>query len=342
MKNYLKQSTAWATALRRNVQKNMFERARVKLTAFYLAGMIVILGIFTGVLVVTLEKNIRDTYRENIGSGESFDRAILETNDGIEAIIYTVDGLLLIILGVASYVLAGRTLRPIKESLDAQKRFSADASHDLRTPLSIIMTESEVALASEGAEASEYRSTIKSVLEEAHVMSHLVEDLLFIARSENASSYEEKYTFLLSDLINPLVLRTQKQGAQKDISVSQTLMPQVSIHVNEHLFTRALQNILQNAINYTPEGGTITISAKEGRGQIVLLIADTGVGISAEDLPHVFDRFYKAAHSRNDGSGSGLGLPIAKEIIENHNGTIVINSILKKGTQIEISLPTVG
>lgn len=342
MKNYLKQSMVWATALRRNVQKNMFERARIKLTTFYLVGMIVILGIFTGVLVVTLEKNIRDTYRENIGEGESFDRAILETNDGIEAIIYTVDGLLIIILGAASYILAGRTLRPIKESLEAQKRFSADASHDLRTPLSIIMTESEVVLASESAEASDYQSTIKSVLEEAHVMSHLVEDLLFIARSENASSYEEKDTVLLSDLIDPLVLRTQKQGAQKNISVSQAPIPQISIHVNTHLFTRALQNIFQNAINYTPQGGAITVSARKDHKQIVLSIADTGVGIDEEDLPHVFDRFYKAAHSRNDGSGSGLGLPIAKEIIEQHNGTIEITSVLKKGTTVEISLPIVS
>lgn len=342
MKNYLKQSMAWATALRRNFQKNMFERARIKLTVFYLAGMIAVLGIFTAVLVVTLEKNIRDTYQENIGSGESFDRAILETNDGIEAVVYTVDGLLLLILGIASYILAGRTLRPIKESLDAQKRFSADASHDLRTPLSIIMTESEVALSSESTEASEYRSTIKSVLEEAHVMSHLVEDLLFIARSENASSYEEKDMVLLSDLIDPLVLRTQKQGAQKAISVSQTPMPQVSIYVNEHLFTRALQNILQNAINYTPQGGTITVSAQEDHKQVVLSIADTGVGIDEEDLPHVFDRFYKAAHSRNDGPGSGLGLPIAKEIVENHNGSIEITSIPKKGTRVNITIPTNG
>lgn len=330
---------AWAIALQRNFKNNMFERARIKLTAFYLVGMVIVLGIFTSVLVVTLEKNIRETYVKTIGSEEGFDRAILDTNDGIEAVVYTTDGIFLLLLGLISYTLAGRTLRPIKESLEAQKRFSANASHDLRTPLSIIMTEGEVALANKTIDQKEYRSMILSVLEEAHVMSALVEDLLLVARSENGSSYTEKNTISLSEFLDPLVSRIRKQAEQKQVSVSYTSPEYVQIEANEYLLTRAFQNILQNAINYTSSGGSITVTTKTESTKLRIVITDTGVGIRESELPYIFDRFYKAAHSRNDNSGSGLGLPIAKEIIEQHQGSIVITSVLKKGTTVEILLP---
>lgn len=342
MKHYLKQFTAWATALRRNFKNNMFERARMRLTVFYIAAMGIVLGIFSATLIYTLERNIESTYREHLGEGDYFDRALLDTNDGIEAIIYIVDGFLVLIIGAGSYILAGRTLRPIRESLEAQKRFSANASHDLRTPLSIIMTEGEVALANSAMDSKEYRSIILSVLEEAHVMSALVEDLLLVARSENGSSYTEKTTVFLSELLDPLVSRIRKQAQQKEISVSYTSPANIQVEANEYLLTRAFQNILQNAINYTPSGGTIAIAIKTEGNKVSTTITDTGVGIGESELPYIFDRFYKAAHSRNDNAGSGLGLPIAKEIIEQHQGSIAVRSFLKKGTAVQIALPNLS
>ena len=338
MKNYSKQFMAWATALLRKVRSNIFLRARLELTAFYLVGMILVLGIFTAVLIVSLEHQIEDTYRKNFPVGESFHHAVSETDDTVEAVIYTIDGFLLLVIGTASYVLAGRTLRPIQESLESQRRFSADASHDLRTPLSVITTESEVALAGTSTDPAEYRKVIGSVLEEARSMSTLVEDLLLLARGDEYASRAERSIISLGEVLTPEIVRAQKLAAQKGVHLSCAAIPKVSVRVNARLFPRVIQNILQNAVTYTPSGGSVTVGVAETKGRVSISVEDTGVGIAAADLAYVFDRFYKAEHSRKDGAGSGLGLSIAKAIVEHHEGSIKISSNEGLGTRVDITL----
>ena len=146
MKNYLKQRTELGIDLIRKIKSNIFEKARIRLTLYYIAIMVIVIGIFSSVLIVSLENNIEESLTLRIEQNEVLDEAILETNKGIETLVFMLDGLLLLLIGVASYFLAGKTLDPIKKVLESQKRFSADASHDLRTPLAIITTETEVAL----------------------------------------------------------------------------------------------------------------------------------------------------------------------------------------------------
>jgi signal transduction histidine kinase len=164
------------------MKNNIFKKARIKLTLYYIGIMAIILLAFSSVLIFTIESKIREGFRDRITITESEGDPAKNTSDEIEFIIYIVDGLLLVIIGFSSYFLAGKTLKPIKEALDSQKKFSADASHDLRTPLAIMMTESEVALQNKNPKVDELQSTIESNLEEAKKMSKLVNDLLLISR----------------------------------------------------------------------------------------------------------------------------------------------------------------
>ena len=177
MKHYLKQFTAWVTVL----THNPFEKARLKLTLFYVGAMIVVIGLFSVVLIATLEKNLQDSLEDITGGNPAQHMAFIIAKDTVETVVYTIDSILILIIGGIGYFLAGRTLRPIQESLDRQKRFTADASHDLRTPLAIMKTEMEVALQDKHTNDSFYRKTIASNLEEVNKMTTLVSDLLLVA-----------------------------------------------------------------------------------------------------------------------------------------------------------------
>lgn len=341
MKHILKQFMVSGTGFLRSIRSNMFLRARLKLTLFYVAGIALVLVISSLALINTAEKNIRDTYSDHLESGETFDRAIFETNERVEGTVYLIDVILLIVLGMGSYILAGHTLRPIKVALEAQKRFSADASHDLRTPLSVIMTESEVALANENSTTSDYVEALSNVLGEAQDMSRLVEDLLLLARIDTARSISNKKEITIKEIIEPMIVSAKKQADQKHIALSISSIPDAIITADEHHIRRALKNIVQNAIRYTPESGSIAVDVVKDSHHILIKIKDSGIGISEHDLPHVFERFYKAEHARSDTSGSGLGLAIAKEAVLHHNGEIDIQSEINKGTVIRLKLPLV-
>ncbi len=326
----------WVT----NLKRNSFEQARVKLTGYYLVVILFIIAIFSFVLMNVIEKNIRDTLDDSVQDVQIRHKIFSKTSENIQAVIVVVDGFLLLVVGGLGYFFAGKTLLPIKKNFEAQKRFTADASHDLRTPLTIMKTEIEVALQSKSERVEKYREVLTSGLEEIETMSSLVEDLLVLARSEALYHKEERVVMDYTNQLSSLVERARVQAEAKNIHMYLQTIP-ASIFVNEANFMRALQNILNNAVHYTQPYGRIDIILSKKGNYFVLTISDTGVGISAEDLPHVFDRFYKASHSRNDATGSGLGLSIAKEFIERYKGTIKINSELHKGTTITIMIPVV-
>lgn len=317
------------------MKDKIFRKAKIKLTAFYVGIMFLILFIFSSVLMFTLESRLRASLDGKILITQEQEDPLRNASDDIEAVIYTVDGLLLLVIAFSSYFLAGRTLKPIKDTLDAQAKFSADASHDLRTPLAIIMTESEVLLQGKDQNISDYKKVVESNLEEAKKMNLLVSDLLLIARGENSQLEKEKVD--LSDLLSAIVLKMKQQAEHKNLNLEQNIQKDISVYINKTDVERSIKNILQNAINYTKNGG-IKITLKNENKKVILEIVDTGVGISEKDLPFIFDRFYKAEHSRNDESGSGLGLPIAKTLLERNSGKIDITSKKGVGTKVTIVL----
>ncbi len=324
----------WVTSL----QHNPFEQARLKLTAYYLGAMIFIISIFSFVLLSVIEKNLSDTLSATISDPHQRHVLFENTQDMAQAATTGADIFILVIIGCMSYFLAGKTLKPIKKNLDLQKRFTADASHDLRTPLTIMRTEMEVALQANHTDPDTYKKVLRSGLEEIKAMSTLVEDLLTLARGENINE-KQMVRIEYASCLYKILEKVQAQADEKDILLTKEINVNGSVLAHESNLVRAIQNILLNAIHYTPKGGSIRVNLSKKNHQFLLTIEDTGVGISEQDLVHIFERFYKASHSRNDETGSGLGLSIAKEFIEKFNGEISISSTLQKGTLVTITLP---
>jgi two-component system OmpR family sensor kinase len=238
-------------------------------------------------------------------------------------------------------------LARIDRSFAQQRRFMADASHELRTPVAIVCGESEVALSREERSREDYRESLKIVHEEGQRLTRVVEDLFMLARAD-AGQYPLVYASLyLDETIGNCVRSLRSLVAEKELSLDyDSPAKEMPFRGDEALIRRMVLNLLDNSIKYTMPGGKIRVDLKQSNNDYSIVVADTGAGIPAEAQPHVFERFFRVdkARSRNeetDGSGAGLGLSIASWIAERHGGRITLNHSDQNGTKFIISLPIV-
>lgn len=231
-------------------------------------------------------------------------------------------------------------LARIESSVQRITQFTADASHDLRTPLALIRSSSELALLRSRSE-EEYREALTGILTTSEETTGLVENLLTLARADAGAA---SLQFHRLDLI-PHLRKTAEEAriiaAQKDIRVSEILPDDpVWILADSSTIERLFRIVLENAVKYTPSGGEIGVVFHNGDGSAHVDIRDTGIGIPAKDLDHIFERFYRADEARSqETGGSGLGLAIARWVVEMHHGSITAESELGSGSVFSISLP---
>ncbi len=263
---------------------------------------------------------------------------LLDFRERLRASLLLVNGIILLAAGSASYFLAKRTLRPIEDSLEAQRRFTADASHELRTPLTAMRTELEVALRGPRPKPEEYERILHSNLEEVQRLERLSTGLLRLA--QNGEQPVPLRPTPLALVIADAVRMTRAAANQKRITV-ETPTTTSSVSGHHDSLAELLVILLDNAIKYSPPDTTVIITTRSDNGRIVMTIRDHGAGIAAADLPHVFDRFYRVDPSRtkNKADGYGLGLPIARQIVERHRGAIRLDSTPGRGTTVMVSLP---
>ena len=219
-----------------------------------------------------------------------------------------------------------------------QVQFVADASHELRTPLSIIHTSSEVAL-NRLRTPDEYREAIETNLRTSRRMKSLVESLLILA-SADADALELKYDRVdLRQIANESAMMLAPMAMQRNVTF-QVAGESVVVSADRNRIGQLITNLFSNAIKYNRQGGSVTISVAEGDTAALVKVIDTGIGISMEDQPHVFERFFRAdkARSRESG-GCGLGLAICQSIVLAHGGSISFSSEPGKGTQFTVRLP---
>lgn len=338
MKNYWKQFEEWATALKHNV----FHVARLKLTFLYLSIIAVILIIFSVVLYYSLSQNIHDNLGGEFLDEQTQKSVTLKMTDQLQTTIIFIDLLILIISSGLSYFLAGKTLQPIQQAMEKQKQFTADAAHELRTPLAVIQTNLEVALKEKDGNQGRKQVLITNALEEVKLMARLTEDLLALSRLENT---KQDYTFEkidIAQLVNKVVEKMQNLAIKKQIHLSVASLPTAFIEGEINDLERLIMNIINNAIQFTPPGGFVHVTADRFDKKMLIRIQDTGVGISEKDLSHVFERFYRADKARERGNGTGLGLSIAQEIAYKYKGNIHIKSTLGKGTTVTITFPVIS
>jgi heavy metal sensor kinase len=230
-------------------------------------------------------------------------------------------------------------LSRLDQSFETMRRFVADASHELRTPIAVIRGEADVAL-SQPRTPGEYRESLATILDEARRLSRLVDDLLNLARADAGHVRLQTQDFYLNELLAECCRSVNTLAAARQLALRCEAGADLQFTGDEALLRRLIVNLLDNAIRYTPPGGTVTASLASCNGNAELRIADTGIGIPSADVPHIFERFYRAgeARSRQDG-GFGLGLAIVKWIAESHGGAVACTSAPSQGSAFTVTLP---
>lgn len=226
----------------------------------------------------------------------------------------------------------------LQRSYELQNQFVSDASHELRTPIAVIQGYANLLDRWGKEDKAVLEESITAIKSESESMKRLVEQLLFLARSDKSTQKIEMADFKVEDLIDEVVKET------KLIDIKHQILNQYNeafvLYGDRNLLKEALRVFIDNSIKYTEEGGVIKINSYKKNKNLVFEIEDTGMGISKEDLPHIFDRFYRADKSRTkETGGTGLGLSIAKWIILKHKGNIEVQSKLGWGTKVSILLP---
>lgn len=236
--------------------------------------------------------------------------------------------------------LANRSLIPIQLSWEKQTQFVADASHELRTPLSVLQMNLELLFRRPKHSIEEESETIYNSLHEVKRMNKLVADLLTLARSDSNQQLLHQQTFFIGELIEHVSQQITPISEMKQIALNTDIEKNISFTGDKDRIYQLCYILFDNALKYTPEKGEIHASCKKAGNTILLIFKDTGIGISEQDLPFIFDRFYRSDKSRTRSEGgTGLGLSIAKWIVQAHKGDISAASTLTKGTTITIKLP---
>jgi heavy metal sensor kinase len=230
-------------------------------------------------------------------------------------------------------------LARLDQSFEGMRRFVADASHELRTPVAVIRGEADVALSAERS-ADEYRASLAVVLDESRRLSRLVEDLLNLARADAGRVRMQVEDFYLNELVSDCCRNAQALAGARELKLECRAGSDLQYRGDEQLLRRLLMNLLDNAIRYTPPGGTVSAAVEPNGTAVHLRVADTGIGIAPDDASRVFERFYRAseARSREDG-GFGLGLAIVKWIAESHQGSVECSSAPGRGSVFTVRLP---
>ena len=291
-------------------------------------------------------------------------------------------GLMIGAVAAIGWFLSGLAMEPVRESYQRLKQFTADASHELRSPIAIIQTNVQVALADPDPDPKTQQQHLKVVERLTRRLGRLVDDLLFLARQDSGIVQSRCVNVSLDGLLRDVIEEQQMLAEEKGIQLGFSLMepsakiaagslpfpgpvqinaldsvpasattiapsPETwsTLHADRDQLARLFTNLLGNALQYTYSGGKVDVVLQQlkrsGNYFLQIIVSDTGIGIPAEALPRLFDRFYRVDLARTQASakGSGLGLAIAQAIVENHRGTIQIDSLLAQGTTVTVTLP---
>lgn len=228
----------------------------------------------------------------------------------------------------------------IRVGVQKIQQFTADASHELRTPLTVLRGEMEVALRKQRG-AAEYRQVLQSGLQELAWMEKIVNDLLLLSRADAGELKLNKKKVMMNQFLSELVSQQKSFVESNDLTIDLDLsQAPLRCSIDPDRIRQVLNNILDNAIKFTPKAGKISILLSNHFDEMLIRCTDSGIGIPTDDVPHIFDRFYRVNKARSRGQhGSGLGLSICKSLVEAHGGRIEIESAVNKGTAVNIWLP---
>lgn len=341
----------------------MFKSARLKLTAWYLLIIMVISISFSAFIYYGTSQEFDRILRvqrfriehpdfitrpqqgfffedgqiaqQRLGDPEVISEARLRVL--IE--LFGINVIILLFSSLLGYFLAGRTLRPIKEMIDEQNRFVSNSSHELNTPLTSLKTTIEVNLRDKNLGLQKAKSVLESNLEDVNNLQSLSDKLIKLTKYQEVNGNFKLEKVFILDAINLALGQVRSQTQQKQVEFKLNV-PKLSAKADLRSMVELFVILFDNAIKYSKSNKQVIVKAKKFDSKIEITVQDHGIGISKEDLPHIFDRFYRAEKSRTkqQADGYGLGLSIAKRIVSLHNGSIDIESNTGQGVTVKISL----
>ena len=335
-----KQFEEWVIKWEISTRIDEFFEARFGLTLYYLLTAIIILGGSSYITYKAILANLTDSImNSNINFGVS--QQILSNAQSILLNRFlTIDSLIILSTVIIGFLLTDKTLKPIKSNMLKQKRFIADASHELRTPITVIISGLEVTLNNKKLDFPMAKKALEETLAEMQDFTELSNNLLDISKYDISSLGLKQEHIRIDDKIKRITEKSAIVAKRKHITIETEIESPATISGNRVELNRVFYNILDNAIKYTPQGGKIKILGEIKSKKYFITISDTGTGIQGEDIEKIFDPFFRTSSARSTNTkGAGLGLTLSKKIIENHEGTIQITSKANLGTNIIVSLP---
>lgn len=253
-------------------------------------------------------------------------------------VIVALSGLGLIF--AASLFLSERAVKPVKTAWEKQKNFVADASHELRTPLSVMQTNLELVMENKSETIESQTKWLENIYAENRHMTKLVSDLLLLARADSDQKLMEMKNFSLSTLVTEAASPFIPVAGDKGVNINLSVKPDIDFFGDESRLKQLVVILVDNAVKYTPPGGSISLALESSKDNIELVVADTGEGIDDENLKKIFERFYRVDKARSsENGGVGLGLSIASWIVKEHHGAINVDSTPGKGTTFKAVFP---
>jgi signal transduction histidine kinase len=245
----------------------------------------------------------------------------------------------LILVALGGFLLARQSTIPVEQSMEQMRRFMADAAHELRTPVTILRTRTEIAL-SQARDPAGDAVAFQTIEREAERLGSIVGDLLTLARADAGGREMVRASFYLDDVASQAVAAARTLAERKGVALVVGSFEEAQIMGDAGLVERMILIVLDNAIKYTPAGGRVRLDVTGRDGQRSVVVTDSGIGIPADQLPRIFERFYRGDSARSHSEGAGLGLPIARWIADLHGARIAVASD-SAGTRVEIDFPAV-
>ncbi|WP_019910935.1 sensor histidine kinase [Paenibacillus sp. HW567] len=230
-------------------------------------------------------------------------------------------------------------LDQVENSIQRERQFSSAASHELRTPIAVIIACVEDAL--NGEQTSGNLENLTAIQRETGRMNHIVSQLLILTRGYEGRYSVNREGIPLNDMVNSVMEELYNLAARSGVTLTNDIEKNITIYADQSLMTHFFVNVIENGIKYGKNGGAVNVAAKNSGGMTEIIISDDGIGINAEDLPHIFERFYRADKAR-DRTGVGLGLSIVKWIADTHDSEITVSSVEGKGTEFRILIQQGG
>jgi signal transduction histidine kinase len=316
----------------------MFERARRRLALRYLAVLVVVLGIFSLVFLVAIVIVLRPAF--DVAEDATTDAAVRHAYERavqrIGLALVVADGAVVVLVGATAYFLADRTLRPIRQAHERQRRFVGDASHEMRNPLAAIRATAESALAGPADPVSQ-RAALEAILQASERLSALTDDLLLLARSEQGMLEPRRQRLDLSVLAAEVADEARAaSGWPEAIVVS--LTPDLEVEADDEEIRRIVANLIDNALRYGQGGGPVEVRTSVIDGRAAVEVVDHGPGIAAADLERIFEPFYRVNADATASSGSGLGLAIAADLAARNGGRLTVESRPGEGATVRLEL----